>query len=379
MSAMEWPRPIRQALTVLIIAILVILVVFGTQILMNRRSQTRREGVAMKELPCSSEHTIQGFGLAVLYSDANSLVGQPVDPKKESWVIEFTQPDTKYRAENDRVVTWTEHAISVYDAQGKLQNGVSIAQSVLDVRVGLNMIAVWLGGPSEYIEVLDAVTLLAVDMRPIDGTLLDFGFFSRDDQLWCTTLETAGASLNSSVMITAPKRASYGLVPVDSGLLIYKVIFNTNISQLALISTHQMNYYDQKLQLLPSEYQRQLYGWQLLDAHAAKDTTFTIFAPVSQLSDTGESTISSLRLYYGMTESQLRLPAPCKRVIAGEKAIYAVSDSCVYRYAYPDPKGKADTAPLEIKPLKPIEAVRAILPDDTLVVTSEAKVYLLPT
>ena len=124
----------------------------------------------------------------------------------------------------------------------------------------------------------------------------------------------------------------------------YKVLFENN--KLRVFNTRQLYTYDYKL-VQDTNATMLVYGWKLIDDYVpAKGDARLLMAPTAQ-TNVGSS-ISELRLLSGSLDRRYTLPSACVGAAVHENAIYAFSDTYLYKtdistqqfYAYEIPGAK---------------------------------------
>lgn len=122
------------------------------------------------------------------------------------------------------------------------------------------------------------------------------------------------------------------------------MLFENN--KLRVFNTRQLYTYDYKL-VQDTNATMLVYGWKLIDDYIpAKGDARLLMAPTAQ-TNTG-SAISELRLLSGSLDRRYTLPSDCVGAAVYENAIYAFSDTYLYKtdintqqfYAYEIPVAK---------------------------------------
>ena len=220
-------------------------------------------------------------------------------------------------------------------------------------RVGKNYVAVIIGGDTEPELLVKDLTGAQVDEEAdaFSGMMiLDCGFYGDDGQyLWTLSMDVYGTKANTVMNTFQVGKMNTGEVSLGDAIT-YKVLFENG--RLRVFNTRQLYTYDYK-GVQDTNATMLVYGWKLIDAYiSAKGDAKLLMAPTAQ-TNTGTE-ISELRLLMGSVDRRYTLPSACVGAAVYDNAIYAFSETYLYKtdintqqfYAYeiPTPDGSSVTS-----------------------------------
>ncbi len=338
----------RQIRSWLILIGVVVAVFVALRLLQN--IGTTRE-ITISQLPCYSDQSVTPFGENVLYFD-----GASIHCLSGTGAIRWSYPvgaDASFTVSDKHLVIWQGTQLYIVDENGRPTYNESMSSAIQFARVGKNYVAVIIGGDTEPELLVKDLTGAQVDEEAdaFSGMMiLDCGFYGDDGQyLWTLSMDVYGTKANTVMNTFQVGKMNTGEVSLGDAIT-YKVLFENG--RLRVFNTRQLYTYDYK-GVQDTNATMLVYGWKLIDAYiSAKGDAKLLMAPTAQ-TNTGTE-ISELRLLMGSVDRRYTLPSACVGAAVYDNAIYAFSETYLYKtdintqqfYAYeiPTPDGSSVTS-----------------------------------
>ena len=325
------------------ILIAVVVGVFVVLRLLQNMGTTRE--ITVTQLPCYATQTITPFGENVLYYD-----GVSIHCLSGTGAIRWSYPvggSASFTVSDTHLIIWQGSQLYIVDSNGNPTYNESLASEIQFARAGEKYVAVIIGEDTHPELLVKDLTGAQVD-EEADAfntlLMLDCGFYGEDGQyLWTLSMDIYGTKANTILNTFQVGKMNTGEVSLGDAIT-YKVLFENN--KLRVFNTRQLYTYDYKL-VQDTNATMLVYGWKLIDDYVpAKDDARLLMAPTAQ-TNVGSS-ISELRLLSGSLDRRYTLPSACVGAAVHENAIYAFSDTYLYKtdistqqfYAYEIPGAK---------------------------------------
>ncbi len=316
----------RRQLRNWIILIAVVVGVFAVLRLLQGVGTTRE--ITVDQLPCYATQSVTPFGENVLYYD-----GVSVHCLSATGAIRWSYPvggDASFTVSDTHLVIWQGAQLYIVDQNGNPTYNENLASQIQFARVGSKYVAVVIGEDTEPELLVKDLTGAQVDEESdAFNTLmmLDCGFYGEDGQyLWTLALDVFGTKANTILNTFQVGKMNTGEVSLGDAIT-YKVLFENN--KLRVFNTRQLYTYDYKA-VQDTNATMLVYGWKLIDEYIpAKGDARLLMAPTAQTN--AGSNISELRLLSGSLDRRYTLPSDCVGAAVYENAIYAISDTYLYK------------------------------------------------
>lgn len=343
MNQAQQDRKRRRQLRNWGILIAVVVAVFAALRLLQGIGTTRE--ITVSQLPCYATQSITPFGQDVLYYD-----GASIHCLSGTGAIRWSYPvggSASFTVSDTHLVIWQGSQLYIVDSNGKPTYNESLASEIQFARVGSRYVAAIIGGDTAPELLVKDLSGAQVD-EEADAfktlMMLDCGFYGEDGQyLWTLAMDVFGTKANTILNTFQVGKMNTGEVSLGDSIT-YKVLFENN--KLRVFNTRQMYTYDYKL-VQDTNATMLVYGWKLIDEYIPdKGDARLLMAPTAQTNAGGA--VSELRLLSGTLDRRYTLPSDCVGAAVYENAIFAFSDTYLYKtdintqqfYAYEIPVAK---------------------------------------
>ena len=344
------PRMSRGTAVLILIAALAAagLLTWGILSLVQGQQTT---GVTATRLPCPYDENIKAFGNNVLYYDGMSIHCMSATGAVR-WSFQLGT-NAGFDCDGEHIAAWVGSTVYILDQNGNSSYNDNLGEEVQFCRIGKQYLGAVVGET-------DSPRLLVKDMagahmdEEADAyknlILLDLGFYGPNGEyMWTLALDVFGTAANSILNTFEVGKMNTGEVSLGDAIT-YKVLFENG--RLRVFNTRQLYTYDYK-GVQDTNATMLVYGWKLIDAYiSAKGDAKLLMAPTAQ-TNTGTD-ISELRLLMGSVDRRYTLPSACVGAAVYDNAIYAFSETYLYKtdintqqfYAYeiPSPDGSSVTS-----------------------------------
>lgn len=265
---------------------------------------------------------VQVSGNGFVYYNGSTLAS--VSSSGETLWTYMVGANASFNASDAGVAAWSGQTLTVIDREqaSTIYSNPSMEAEVLSARTGEVYTAVLLAPEHDSTIVLIENGGREVDRITFaDQTVLDYGFFSSGELFWVMSLDTSGTVPTTSISTYRPGRMIVGSI-TDSQQLMYQVMFQS--SQVVCAGTTYLKVFDYTGQEVTDK--RVLtYGWYLAAVEQGRDDPMMAFVPDAQYGAGGE--MRDVRMIRSNLDQIVRMPYPCKALVAKGDRVYGFSDS----------------------------------------------------
>lgn len=306
---------------VIILAIVLLLVFTGT---FNRGGSP----VLRKLDHGTSSQYVTPFGNNYLYYD-NSVLYCYDTGNSLQWSNAIGS-GAHFTASDNIVAAWAGTKLVIINSKGVTTYNSQLTDTIQFVRCGNRYIAVVTGediDPTLYVKDIDGNTVDSESSHYVDMMLLDAGFFAGGDYLWTTSLDVYGTVPNILLRTYNVGVTDNGVVSLGENL-VYRILYANQ--DLNIISTQRLRHFDYHGTENTSASQL-IYGWILIHDTNQKGGLQMLYARANQVGEM--DALTDLRYLSGNTDKLYTLPNACVGAVIYNNAIYAFSNSTIYRSA----------------------------------------------
>ena len=315
----------RQLRNWLILIGVVVAVFVGLRLLQN--VGTTRE-ITVAQLPCYASQKVTPFGSNVLYFD-----GASIHCLTDAGAIRWSYPvggEANFTVSDTHLVIWQGARLYIVDANGRPTYNETLPQEIQFARAGKRHVAVVIGPDTAPELMVKDLSGAQVDEETdaFQGLmLLDCGFYGPDGQyLWTLSMDVYGTRANTILNTFQVGKMNTGEVSLGDSIT-YKVLYEND--KLRVFNTRQLYTFDYK-GVQDANATMLVYGWKLIDDYIPeKGDARLLMAPTAQMNM--GTAISELRLLSGTLDRRYTLPSECVGAAVYENAIYAFSDTYLYK------------------------------------------------
>ncbi len=316
---MESNRKARMPWIIVILIVSLVLTFAFLFALLIRGTKGGNDFGSYKALAVPAGAQVQATGDGFVYYDG-STIARVKASGKTAWTY-LIGTNATISAGGTSVAAWSDETITLID----MQSGVSTysnaqGEPVQSVRVGEKYVAALLGSDADNtVVVLETGGKRVYEADFNQQTVIDYGFFSAGNLMWVMALDTTGSVPTCEITTYKPgNRRVVGLIS-DTEQLMYNVTFqSTNIRCTGVTYLKAYDYTGTE-----DVAQRKLvYGWTLVSADKGDDP-MTAFVPTGQSDGTG--TIKDVRMVRAGLDQTVRMPFPCRAIVARGDNVYGFS------------------------------------------------------
>ena len=265
---------------------------------------------------------VQVSGDGFVYYNGSTLAS--VSSTGETLWTYMVGANASFHAGDAGVAAWSGRTLTVIDRENAdtIYSNPTMEAEVLSARTGEVFTAVLLAPEHDSTVVLIENGGREVDRIAFaDQTVLDYGFFSAGELFWVMTLDTSGTVPTTAISIYRPGRMIVGSI-TDAQQMMYQVMFQS--SQVVCAGTTYLKVFDYTGQEIADK--RVLtYGWYLAAVEQSSDDPMMAFVPDAQYGAGSE--MRDVRMLRSNLDQIVRMPYPCKALVAKGDRVYGFSDS----------------------------------------------------
>ncbi|MDO5022232.1 MAG: hypothetical protein Q4E07_02690 [Eubacteriales bacterium] len=366
MQSLEKPDRKKLIIIAVVGVILLAIILYLTGLFGVRPRQ-----MSAKKLRCVASQRVTPFGDRVLYYDGETLFCLS-SQGAELWNYTLGS-GAGFHASKDHVAAWVGANLHILDKSGRSTYNDRLSEDIQFARAGDKYVAAVTGPNVSPTLIVKDFAGLGVDTETVayqGRIILDLDFFDSGEFLWVTSLDVFGVVSSTVMNIYQVGAMNTGSVELGDGIT-YEVLFSGGL--LNVVDTKEAKLYDYRGTPVKTQMRRLVYGWQLIDYVLNDGDARMLYAPVFQISDSGQ--VTELRMLQGDVNKRYTLPDDCVGACLIGRTIFAFSGDSLYRADINAQRFTALKLPQQIETL--VTGYIGRLTNGVALVTSGQDVYAL--
>ena len=260
-------------------------------------------------------------GDKLTYSDYNN---------KEIWTQKIFAKKLEETASENIIAVYNDKVVQAFDPAGNQLFTKEITGSVLDVRCGLDKVAVISQvqtedkGQQKYLTVYGKQGNIIDTIDFASQNIIDIGFYGKNSNLWVLTLDTEGVIPISRIVTYEPGKSQTGSIDINGQLVEKLIVDDTSIYASG---TNNLSIYslfgEKKSSIL-------IYGWNFHGEFMIEKTPVFLYVPRIKVS----GAFDSIRVVEtDGTDLTINLPPDVVRATIYNNKIYCLSKTKIYKYS----------------------------------------------
>lgn len=220
------------------------------------------------------------------------------------------------------IAAWVGKKLTLINpANGETVYSGSMEEDILSVTMGDEYVGVVLAPEHDStIVIMDRAGRRVNSITMAGRTVIQSGFFSKGSLMWVMSLNTTGTTPNCTISTYRPGKEIVGSIS-DMEQLVYNVVFRNNAFRCT--GDSWIKVFDYTGVNEEKDLRKLVYGWFLADVDERGNDAMMAFVPVEQYAQEGQ--LQDLRMIRDRLDQQIRMPFPCKKLVARGDRVYGFS------------------------------------------------------